>query len=451
MPFLSELDGKELNHIRKVSRKKSEDIQKFIVDTRKPLVDLVINGNLQGRTPNMEKSSARTKKAVLGTLSALGNPYNSVMNLKRSVLDLKKSTSSLRRGIKETPLKELKKAYLKHDKRRRPPILKENTSSIKEGKTHYTARALQKCCNETCANDIEGAFCENVVNERNRSEAMIYSEVQRQVAESYVSKIEKLERDSEMLKANNKELEQLITKLRKTYTTILKKELSNIVGYIIKEVTGKIEESLRNYESSVYRLKECNEILKEKFKEGIKSNKILKSAIDILRSENEKIEATCRKLEEQNRTLEAELNECREESEKRHNTSLFREELKEYKALAYQSINATRNDEYYAMETELDNAKAKNLELQVLLAKEQKEFISERNNLLTTTFELKREIKSLKEIHEQEISKLNKENEEKMGRKEDELNKLMKERVHIMKELNELKVNKALGVQTSNK
>jgi DNA repair exonuclease SbcCD ATPase subunit len=440
LPFLSELDGKLITHVRKVSRQKSEDIQKFTADTRKPLIDLTLNGNIQGRILDMRKSSSRTKKAVLGTLSALGNPYNSVMNFKRSVFDLKKSTSNLRRGIKETPLKELKKAYLKQDKKRRQPILKENTSPAKEPKTHYTARTVQKYCNETVEYelDYEKVLCEKIANERNISQTMIYSEVERQ-AENYVSKIEKLERDSEMLKANNKELEQLITRLKKTYTTILKKELNNIVEYIVKEVAGKIKESLKKCESSILKLSECNEVLQQKFKEEIKSNKILKSAIDILRNEKEKVEATCREFEEENRTLEAELNECREELEKRHNTSMFREELKEYKVLAYKSINATRNDEYYAMEAELNNSKAKNLELQVQLAKEQKEFISERNNLLTTTFELRRDIKSLKEVHEQEISKLNKENKEEIIRKEDKLKELIKERDHILKKLNEMK------------
>eukprot|EP00826_Nyctotherus_ovalis_P016963 TRINITY_DN14955_c0_g1_i2.p1 TRINITY_DN14955_c0_g1~~TRINITY_DN14955_c0_g1_i2.p1 ORF type:complete len:311 (+),score=88.07 TRINITY_DN14955_c0_g1_i2:73-1005(+) len=294
--------------------------------------------------------------------------------------------------------------------------------------------------------DIEKVFCEKnqaaLNNERNRSQTIAYNAVQKQAKENYISKIEKLEKDSEVLKANNKGLEQLIIKLKKTYSTILKKELNNIIAYIIKEMTNKISRSLRNHENNMQQLIECSKTLQKAFKQTLNSNRIMKCAIDRLRSEKEKIEESCAELQEENSLLEAELSRCREELD--HDLK-FKEELKEYKALAYQAVNTTKNDEYYAMEAELNKLKATNVELQVQLAKEQKEYITDRNKLLTTTFELKRNIKSLNETHEENIQRVIKENQEEIANKDKELALLIADRNRIFEELSQLKTGRIKG------
>lgn len=446
LPFLSLLDGKPIMRVKRLSRQKSEDVQKLFVDTRKPLIELTLNANIEGQTVDLSKASARRQR-LTGALSSLSNPYNSVMNFKRSVIDLKKSTANLRRGIKETPLKELKKAYLRQDRKRRPPMLRESESFVgKDVKSHFTARAAQNETLESNEVEIERVLCEKkqaaLNNEMNRSQTIAYNAAQKQAKENYISKIEKLEKDSEVLKANNKELEQLIIKLKKTYSTILKKELNNIVAYIIREMGSKISRSFKNYENSMQQLIECNKMLQKAFRQTLSSNRIMKCAIDRLRSEKEKTEESCAELQEENSLLEAELNRCREELD---HDSKFREELKEYKALAYQAVNATKNDEYYAMEAELGKSKAANVELQVQLAKEQKEYITERNKLLTTTFELKKDIKSLSEAHEENIQRIIKENQEEIANKDKELASLIADRDRILGELNQIKAGRIKG------
>ena len=440
LPFITFLDGKKIIHKRKQSRDKSDNGKRLTIDIRKPFCEIKLNSNTEYKNKEKRKASTDSKASIFKGLNPIGN--FKTLNPKKSIIELKKSSYNMHNELIESSLSDIKKLYFKQGQKK-PLLLKDNLdrTTINDRVERYlTARNSQKPCNETLivTNDKNEDEVRKIYNEkkseisnigRNRSQTFVYNIIGKQPKESNDSKVNELQKKAVLIKEDKKQPEELLIKenneSKKEYIKTIRSSFKNAIKTIMLKINDKFSRSEKKFKKIEAKLKKYKNIIKKNYIAEMNSKNVMKSAVDILREEKRKLEASYSELEEQNKYLKVSLMKCKLNIENGCDSERYEEKSK--------------NDEYNAMASEILKLSTECEKLQEKIELQTNIFNNEKEEQLNTIKELEDNIKLIKDSHEKEIKRMGKENSDRIIGLEFNLKSVIDDRDTILSELCGLK------------
>jgi len=436
LPFIVELDGRPVIHAKRNSRENSKDLNRLVADMKREFDQLKFNSRIN--ISSSEQQSIDNKHESTNYATAIHSPIESI-EIKKLAYNLRNCNS--KREAIDFPLTNVRKNVL--------PSYRDNVVN-KTFSKYFVSKAFQSSCKTTlnaelnAQDEIQREDIKRIFNEKKKmitSKRKICSQVLKvNLREKQVDKIEE-----SITNVTKDELFNNVTaEIKQVLNSFVLKKINDLTSNTIKVIEERVVQSINNYDVSLKQIVKYHKQLHKKYKEELDRTRIMKCAIDRLRSEKEKLEVSYAKLGEDHKALRQELDKHKEALENAK-SSINKEVHKKT------HINFAYSDEYYAIEAELNKAKANYMKLEVKSAREHNYLINEKNKALKLNSELKKNLEALKTSHSKELEKFKRETEKQLSNKDQSLSSITAERDTILKELSVLRArfsNKKIDKQT---